>query len=465
MKNLIKNKKVLLLGFGREGQSTYQIIRKYLPEKLLTIADKDDSLKERLLSRSGLMQFRNEDFLDTSNKFILGSHYLDNLNEFDLIIKSPGISLKNIKYKIPFKKITSQTDIFLSLFSKQIIGVTGTKGKSTTSSLIYHIIHSFTDNVVLVGNIGIPPFEVISKLNKNTIIVFELSAHQLEYISTAPHISILLNIYQEHLDYYKSFNDYKSAKFNVYRFQNKTDYLIYNADDVIINNFIKNSNLDRKYFQYSFKKKVEQGCYIKNNTIKFCEKDNETNIYNLDTKRALKGEFNLLNIMASINACKILKIPDNYIVKGISTFKSLEHRLEYVGKFHNIHFYNDSIATIPESSMQAVKTLKNVDTLILGGYDRGIDYTDFIKFLNKSKISNIIFIGKAGIRIYNEIQVLGVKNKKYFTANNFEEVVEIAINNTKPEFICLLSPAAASYGMFKNFEERGDVYKKIVSSK
>jgi UDP-N-acetylmuramoylalanine--D-glutamate ligase len=171
-----------------------------------------------------------------------------------------------------------------------------------------------------------------------------------------------------------------------------------------------------------------------------------------------------MNIMAAINVCKILEVPDDIIIDGILNFKGLEHRIEYVGKFNNIHFYNDSISTIPESAIAAVKTLKDVDTLILGGYDRGVDYTNLIEFLLQSSISNLIFIAQAGKRIYDELKTKQKLKQKLFYVNDFDEVVKIAKEKTRINSICLLSPAAASYGMFVNFEERGKVFKKLVSN-
>jgi UDP-N-acetylmuramoylalanine--D-glutamate ligase len=452
LNKIIKGKKILILGFGKEGQSTYITLRKYFPEQDYTISDTDISVKNNELIKD-----------DKHLKFVLGEHYLDCLNDFDLIIKSPGISLKNLIHPISLNKITSQSDIFINLFYSQIIGITGTKGKSTTSCLIYHIIHLFTDNSVLVGNIGIPPFEKISYINKDTKIVYELSSHQLEYISSSPHISVLLNLFHEHLDYYKSFNDYQLAKFNITKYQNKNDYLIYNADDKLIEKQINKFGFKKKYFKYSLKNKVKQGCYIDKNSIKFCFNDKkEKNIYDLGEKRFLKGEHNIMNIMAAINVCKITGIPDHIIIKGVSNFKGLEHRIEYVGKYNNIYFYNDSIATIPEATTEAIKTLKKVDTIILGGYDRGIDYTDLIKFISKSSVRNLIFIDKAGKRMLNELGQYKNKNQRYFYVYNLEDAVKTAKKNTKENFICLLSPAAASYGMFKNFEQRGKIYKKLV---
>ncbi len=454
LNQIIPNKKILILGFGKEGRSSYKILGKFFPNKIFTVADKDHSLKKHI----------NTDAEYKNINFILGNKYLDNLNDFDLIIKTPGISLKNISYKIPKNKITSQSDIFLRAFGKQTIGVTGTKGKSTTASLIFHTIKLSDNNSVLIGNIGIPPFESLPDINTDTKIIFELSSHQLEHICVSPHISILLNIFEEHLDFYQSFENYKNIKFNILRFQQKDDFFICNSDDKIINEFVNSFEPIGKSYGISQNKQLKNGSFIKDNTIIFSQNGKISKIFNLNKKRFLSGTHNLTNIMAAINCCKILNIPDNQIVKGISTFKGLEHRIEYVGKFGNIHFYNDSIATIPEATIEAINTLGEIDTLILGGFDRGINYRKFAEFINRSEINNLIFTGKAGKRMLSEIKKLPGTEQKYFTANDFEEVFDIIKKHSTPVSVCLLSPAAASYDIFKNFEERGNVFKKLAKN-
>ena len=445
-KNKITGKRLLILGFGREGESTYKFLRKHFPTMYLTIADYNEQSIKKC----------NDDYLS----FITGSGYLHNISDYDLIFKSPGISLKDIS--ISREKITSQTDLFLEYYSKQIIGITGTKGKSTTSSLIYYCIKLFTQDAVLVGNIGVPPFDMIDDIKKNTRIVFELSAHQLEYISKGPHTAILLNLFQEHLDYFNTFENYQSSKFNITKLQDSTDNFIYNADDDLIHEHLSKNKLTRNYYPYSYKTPVNKGCWIEDNKLYFFDDALPPMIIDLSGERYLAGDHNLLNIMAAACACRITGIPYKKIKEGITAFKGLEHRIEYVGEYNGIIYYNDSIATIPEATIEAIKTLKKVSTLILGGFDRGIDYSHLIEFLVSSKIKNLVFLGNAGKRMLDGIKNFDVKNIDIEFAETFVAAVNIAKAKTKPSEICLLSPAAASYDMFKNFEERGHVYKKIV---
>lgn len=446
-----QKKKVLILGFGREGKSTFNLIRRFLPQKKLFVADKNEKLQETSSFHP----------TDKNIHFILGEKYLDNLFDFDIIIKTPGISLNHEKLDVSNFKITSQSDLFLQMFSDQIIGVSGTKGKSTCSSLIAHIIKQFTNNVLLVGNIGLPSFEIIPKINKKTKIVFELSSHQLEFVKRSPHIAILLNFFQEHLDHYNNYDDYKNAKFNIAKFQNIYDYFIYNSDDKQIEDILKEKHLKQNIIRYSNNNRPETNCYISDNNIVFSSSGETTNLIDLNYKRFLIGDHNISNILAAVCACKIAGIHDKAIRKGIASFKSLEHRLEYVGEYGNIRFYNDSIATIPEATIEAVKTLKDVDTLILGGYDRGVNYEGLVDFIKNTGILNLIFLGDKNNRLFTEMQK-SIRDKSFFTVNGFSEASEIIKKHTKPKSICLLSPAAASYNLFSNFEERGNEFKKMA---
>ena len=462
LNSLIQGKNILILGFGREGQATYHLFRNNFPDLKITIADRNVSVKD------------NEIIKDDKNlAFRLGEDYLNFTDEYDFIIKTPGIPLSLLPIPSSQLTISSQTDMFFSLFSEQIIGITGTKGKSTTSSLIYEIIKSYTDNVILVGNIGIPPFNLIDKINKDTIIVNELSSHQLENVTSSPHISLMLNLYQEHLDYYKSYDDYKLAKLNIHLFQKHGDYFIFNSDNDEILNLLHNnllpdtqSNISADKYTFSLNKIADNACYVKNNNIIFNENGKEFEVYDLKDKPALKGEHNLLNIMAAIIACHFVGVPFEIMCPVIKTFKGLKHRLEYVGMFDGIDYYNDSIATIPEATMQALKALNEVDSLILGGFDRGIDYSQLIEYLHNSTVRNIIFLGNAGLRIYNEFSILPTPNSQlsFYLVKDLPEAVSVAKTRTMKGRICLLSPAAASYDMFKNFEERGNAFISLVKN-
>jgi UDP-N-acetylmuramoyl-L-alanine---L-glutamate ligase len=451
LKEKLANKKIVLLGFGREGQSSFNLIRKVLPQLPLYIADNDESIRTNPLLVG-----------DPQVIFRLGTEYLKGLDAFDLIIKSPGISMKDIDYAIGREKITSQTDLFLQVYSSQVIGITGTKGKSTTSTLLHDILKRAGKDSILLGNIGRPAFNSIEDIHPDTLIVYEMSSHQLEYIVKAPRISILLNLFQEHLDAYHSFRDYQIAKMNIMRFQNEDDYFIYNADDVIISGLISEMQIKRNYQPFSFENEVADGSFIKDGMIMYSDDCLSQPVLDLNKKRKLKGDHNVRNIMAVINASKILGIENEIIQEGIAGFTGLEHRMEYAGQFRDILFYNDSIATIPEATIEAIKALEKVDTLILGGFDRGIDYMALAEFLSASMVRNFIFTGEAGKRILDLLEPVKKNDQKLFLIKRFDDFPDLALNNTLPGSICLLSPAAASYDEFQNFEMRGKRFKELL---
>lgn len=419
----LENKKIVIWGLGKEGISTLQFIKNnnINCKEIAVLEQKDTNIE-------GIKKLNNQ----------------KELNEYDLIFKSPGIVIdKNI---IDTNRITSQTEEFIKILSSQIIGITGTKGKSTTSSLTYTILKQFFPNTILVGNIGIPCFNAINEIDENTNIIFELSCHQLEFIKYSPHIAIILNLFPEHLDHYKSLKNYINAKLNINKFQKDSDILIYGETcKPYINSKITNNVCISDYIN-------KRSIKTLNNKIEILE--GETNLI---------GEHNLFNIAVTYYICsEIYKISNENFKEVLKKFTGLEHRLEFVAKKDDVLYYDDSISTIGETTIEGIKALKNVNTLILGGMDRNIDYSNLEKFiLLKKNLENIILMPDTGKRIYKELQVMG-NDKKCYLVENLEEAVKKAREVTKKNTICLLSPAAASYGFFKNFEERGNKFKEYI---
>ena len=220
----LEDKKILILGFGKEGKSTYYFLRRNFPEKKIFLADKSLDLLDK-----------NPELIEDINLEIsVGENYLSSIEEYDLIIKTPGISFKN-KNIIPFEhKITSQLQLLLQFVDVFTIGITGTKGKSTTSSLIYQVLKDQEEDTLLLGNIGEPIFDEMEQLNQNSIVVLELSSHSLQFVKNSPNVGVLLNLYEEHLDFYDSFEQYMQAKFNIAKYQKPKDILIYNYDNEMI---------------------------------------------------------------------------------------------------------------------------------------------------------------------------------------------------------------------------------------
>jgi UDP-N-acetylmuramoylalanine--D-glutamate ligase len=437
----LNNKHIAILGYGREGKSTYRFIKKYCKNTKVTIIDYKDIRND----------FYNE-FNDEVD-FITGEDYLNNLEKYDLIIKTPGISLKDIDISTFENKISSQVELLLEVYKNNCIGITGTKGKSTTSSLIYKILKDQNKDTYLVGNIGEPVFDNIENYKEETTIVIELSSHQLEFLNVSPHIGLVLNLFEDHLDHAGSLYHYHQIKLNMFRNQNSDDIGIYNFDNEYLKKYISEEKFKSKLLGVSLREKKDT--YKENDIVYFQNKV----LYDINTPRLLLGEHNTANIIFSLIVADTMNLDINKAIQSISTFKPLDYRLQCVGNYNDITFYVDTLATIPEATIQSIETLNNVDTLIFGGMDRGIDYKEFINYLNNSSINNLICMPSTGYKIGKEII-----NKNVYYISDLEEAVKKTKEVTSKDKICLLSPAASSYEYFKNYAEKAEAFIKYVKN-
>ena len=430
-----KDKNIAILGFGKEGKSTYNFLRKHLPTQPLTILDGNEKLLE------------NNDYLndDKNITLILGKDYLNNLTEYDYIFKSPGVKIPDETFIKVKDNITSQIGIALELFRDNIIGVTGTKGKSTTSSLIYQVLKDQNIDCLLLGNVGNPIFDYIDDIKEDTKLVIEMSSYQLETAKHSPHISIILNLYEDHLNYHGTLEEYHYSKLNIYKYQKENDIALYNSSNDNINKYLSTNKYLSKIID------IDKEFEIKNDDIYY----GNIKIYNKNEERYLVGDHNLTNILFVIKVALLLNLDMNQTIKTINAFKPLEHRMEYVGEFNGIKYYNDTIATIPEATISCLKALKVIDTIIFGGMDRGINYEPLISYFNESNIENFICMPETGYKLASSI-----KRGNIYKVETLDEAVDIAKKVTKTA--CLLSPAAPSYNAFKNFEEKGNYYKKLI---
>lgn len=405
----LRGKRILILGFGREGRSTYTFLKKYLPEAVLAVADKNPL--------EGVTH--------------AGEDYLQAVYDYDIVVKTPGISLKDFDTK--GVEITSQTDLFLSQFHNQTIGISGTKGKSTTTSLIYHLLKESGRDAILTGNIGIPCFDIMEQIHEDSIVVYELSAHQLEYVHNSPRVGVLLNVFEEHLDHFGTFERYKHAKFNLLRYMGADDYAVVH-DSLLMDT-------------------LELGV----NNVTFSRMDFEID----EEALPILGPHNLMNAKAALCACAAYGIDVQELIPHLYTFKPLEHRLELVGTFGGVTFVNDSISTIPQAAIAACQTLGRVDFLLLGGFDRDIDYTPLADYIVEHPVPHLLFTGKAGKRMMQLLKDRGVASH-LVVYHNMEEAFDYLKGHSQPGDICLLSPAASSYDQYKNFEERGRKFKRLA---
>jgi UDP-N-acetylmuramoyl-L-alanine---L-glutamate ligase len=420
-----ESRSVLVLGFGREGRSTYAFIRKYYPDKPLGIAD-----------------INSVQLADDNVRLFTGDGYLDAIKRYDLVMQSPGISMRDVK--IPEKvEITGQMDLFLRFTQCVKIGVTGTKGKTTTSTLIFEVLRAAGKPACLIGNIGVPVFDSLEDIEGKTAVI-EMSSHQLEFVKASPQIAVLTNIYEEHLDHYNGMMGYVHAKLNIYRFQNENDFFVYNPDQDL------SAYMDLKT--------------VKSQKVPVSTEDGEKSAFlkmltGLNAR--LKGKHNQQDIYFAAAVARCLEIDDESIKMGIQNFEGIPHRLEPVGVFKGVMFYNDSIATIPASVMLNVEALENVDSLIVGGMDRGIDYSGFLVELETSGVRNLICLPDTGHAIGKKLLETSIGMKIVF-ADNMEQAVSFAFELTQKGKICLLSPAASSYNTYRDFIERGEHFKQLV---
>lgn len=434
--NYTNGKSVCILGFGREGKSTYRIIRKYCSPSSIAIADLNE------VDRTA-----NE--LPASVELICGKDYQKSLDRFDLVFKSPGIVLEKQPSELECE-ITSETQVFFSVFRDQIIGITGTKGKSTVTSLLYHILRESGKDVRIAGNIGIPVFDIAEGVEPETTVVCELSCHQLEYMTVSPAKAVFLNLYEEHLDHYGTLENYYNAKKNIYLHQQPGDTLWINSDLV-------REDIPSVTVTVSDKKNTADVFVVK--TKVYDSDDGELEIPVKKIK--LLGAHNYYNIAVVWDICRNL-VSRSEFTGALMTFEPLPHRLEPVGTFKGIRWYDDSISTACATAIEALKSVPDVSTILIGGMDRGIDYAPLVEYLSRTSV-NIICMEASGKRVYDLITAAKFSSvERVHYVEHLEEAVKLASEITPAGKSCVMSPAAASYGIFRNFEERGEVFQELV---
>lgn len=388
------NKKILVWGYGREGKSTESFF-------------KDNNISDSVEIFEGKLEEIDVD-------------------KYDYIFKSPGIVMEE-----DHPKFTSQTQLFLEIFRDQVVGITGTKGKSTTSAMLVKVLGECSGKKsILLGNIGSPCLDYYNEIDEDTIIVFEMSCHQLAHTTVDPHVAVFLNLFEEHLDYYGTMDKYFNAKANVTKYQQEGDYFLRgeNVPDIKTNaNIITIEGTGKESFDLH-----------------------------------ILGGHNQINAnFVNTIACDIYGCDKAKVKESIESFTGLPHRLKLVGTVDDVRFYDDSISTIPQATISAVNSVKDVGTVLVGGMDRNIDYEVLVDFIPKTTNVTFICMYESGLRIYEEVK--DCANTCY--VEDLEAAVKKAKEITKKGQACVLSPAAASYGYFKNFEERGDVFTQLVLEK
>jgi UDP-N-acetylmuramoylalanine--D-glutamate ligase len=425
-------KKVAVLGLGIEGIDAINFLLNRSAK--ITLFDRKE---EKDIDFSGVEKAK--------IKIISGEKYLSGgLKGFDYIVRSPGVYRYNSEIVDAEKSgvtVTSAIKIFFDECPANIIGVTGTKGKGTTSTLIYEIFKNAGKDVYLAGNIGKPCLELLHKLTKDSFVVMELSSFQLIDLTKSPHIAVVLNITLDHMDWHKNRDEYVEAKKNIVRYQTPSDFAVLNDEYETPNSFAKDTS--GKVIYFSKKSLVSK---FKENLL-------------------LRGEHNLENIAAAVTVAETIGVGQDLILKTVQSFKGLEHRLELVDTVDGVTFYNDSFATGPQPTIAAIKSFTEPETIILGGSDKGLSYQGLGEVINQTKnIKNVILIGITGPMIRKYLDS-NLQFKIYnLQKTNMKEIATKAFEVTPKGGVVILSPAAASFDMFKNYKDRGNQFKKAVQS-
>ena len=451
--NYLKFKKVAIIGLGVSNLPLLD----YMYEKNAKVTIFDEK-EEKDIEKDILDKLKKYKF-----NYFFGKNCFENLKGFDVIFRSPSF-LPTRKELVEEEKrgaiITSEIEMLMKLTPATIIGVTGSDGKTTTTSLIYSILKDAGYNTYLGGNIGIPLFTKLNEMKPNDIVVLELSSFQLMGMDVSPHIGVITNITPNHLNIHKDYQEYINAKKNIFKHQNKDDYIILNYDNDITRNCAKEAK--SKVIFFSGKEKLENGFIVDNKIIKKCEDGIRTHI--LDCKDGLlRGEHNFENIATAIAATSPLVDIDKSI-DTIKNFKPVEHRLEYVRTIDDVKWYNDSVSSSPTRTIAGLKSFDEDIVLIAGGYDKNLDYTPIAKPILE-KVKTLILLGQTSGKIFDAVKEEEEKENKnidIFMVNTLKEAVDLAKKQAKVGEIVLFSPASASFDMFKNFADRGIKFKELV---
>ena len=394
-----------------------------------------------------------------------GKDYLSKLQGFDIIFRSPSCrpDTKELVDEVSRGAlVTSEIEMLMKLTPATVIGVTGSDGKTTTTSLIYEIIKEKGYKCYLGGNIGIPLFTKVKEMEPQDIVVLELSSFQLMDMDISPNISVVTNVSPNHLDIHKCYEEYIESKANILNYQKENNILVLNYDNEITRDFAKRAKGKVKFF--SSKEKLENGIIYNDGMIKSCEDGIRRHIINTKNLH-LRGIHNYENICAAISATASLVDIETQI-KAISNFKGVEHRIEFIREIDGVKWYNDSIGTSPTRTIAGLNSFDEKIVLIAGGYDKHLDYMPIAKPI-VDHVSTLILMGATAKKIYTAVSSeLEAENKtmEIYQCETLEQTVDMAYKIAKKGEVVLFSPASASFDMFKNFAERGNKFKELVNN-
>lgn len=449
----LKDKKIAFIGMGISNFSTIKLfLEKELNVTVLDKKEQTDTQNARILNGLGA-------------KFCTGLTYLDNLTEFDVVIRSPGVYFNNPKLLKAVKcgvVVTSEIEMFFDLCPCKTIGITGSDGKTTTTSLIYQYLKQEGKRVYLGGNIGLPIFHYIEKLKSEDIVVLELSSFQLLSLRRSPDIAVITNVSPNHLDVHSSMEEYISSKRNLILHQNAFSTSVLNQDNSVSASFEKDCR--GKVYKFSRKERVNFGAFYdsKTNCYYFAKNGKVVELMHKN-ETSLIGDHNIENYLAAI--CCVYDLVGTDTIKEVSgSFKGVKHRNQFLGSVNGVRWYNDSIATSPTRTIAGLKSFDRKIILIAGGYDKNLSYTELAAVI-VNRVKHLILMGDTADKISDAV----VGNRDYdpkslsvYKVGSMSDAVALANDISEPSDIVSLSPASASFDMYKNFEERGDHFARLV---
>lgn len=394
--------------------------------------------------------------------FVLGDFSDFDFSKIDICVVSPGVSLETpvmkavAEHGIP---IWGEVELAYRHDKGTVIGITGTNGKTTTTSLTYEIVKSFKEKTLLVGNIEIPYTGYALQSNESSVTVAEISSFQLEtMVDFKPHISAILNITPDHLDRHKTLENYIAIKESITKNQNKNDFCVLNYNDPVLRRF--GEELKCKVIFFSAYDELESGVFLHGDTIIISENGVQTPVCKTD-ETSLVGLHNYENIMAAVAMTHALGVPLEIIREGIRRFTAVEHRIEFVAEKNGVKYYNDSKGTNPDAAIKAVCAMPSPTVLIGGGYDKKSSYDEWVATFD-GRVKELLLIGKTKHDIAAACDRAGFKAYKFI--DTLEEAVSVAAQDAQPGDCVLLSPACASWDMFKSYQQRGTIFKDCVKA-
>ena len=452
--NFLNKRKVAIIGLGVSNIPLLDYLYQN-NAKVTVFDDKEiDQIPKDVLNKLTKYSFN----------FSFGKNSLSKLVGFDLIFRSPSCLPTNPALSAEADRgaiVTSEIEMLMKMCPCKIIGVTGSDGKTTTTSLISCILKNAGYNCHLGGNIGVPLFTKLNEIKPEDIVVLELSSFQLMGMDISPEISVITNITPNHLNIHKDYQEYIDAKKSIFKFQNSDGILVTNFDNEVTNKISKEAN--GKVIFFSSKQKLDDGYIVDDDVIKECDDKLRKHILNVKDVK-LKGVHNYENICAAIAATRTL-VDIDVAVEAIKKFESVEHRIEFVREVFGVKWYNDSSSSSPTRTISGLNAFDEDIVLIAGGYDKNHDFTPLAKTIVE-KVKTLVLLGQTSGKIFDVVkEELEKQNKSLdiYMCNNLTDTVTTAKKHAKPGQVVLLSPASASFDMFKNFAERGEKFKELVN--